>query len=84
MNGDRWRRRSHLRSTEVTAMTQTDQGLRHLDAAGRQRKAIHALHVCRARLRDVQQAQGAPKGLTAADLRAALERRRQVLRGEPA
>ena len=65
-------------------MTQTDHTLRRLDVTGRRGEALHAFDVGRARLFDVQQAKVAPKGLTAADLRAALERRRQVLRGEPA
>ena len=80
----------------MTAMTQTilrpgqdidwstAEITRRLNVAGRQGGATHALDVGRARLHNVQRAKGAPKGLTAAELRAAPERRRQVLGGEPA
>ena len=96
MNGGRHRRRSHLKPTEVNAMTPTGHTPgqdtsrstaeieRRLDVAGRQKQVIHALDVCGARLPDVQQAKVAPEGLTAAELRAASDFRRQVLRGEPA
>ena len=80
----------------MTAMTQTmlkpgqdidwstAELARRLNVDGRQGAAIHAFDVCGARMHVVQPAKVAPEGLTAADLRAALELRRQVLRGEPA
>ena len=83
MNGYRRRGRSHLRSTEVTAMTPTGHTPRRLDVPGRPRAAIHALDVCGVRLHDARQARVAPKGLTPAKLSVALELRRQV-RGESA
>ena len=96
MSGDRRVRRSHLRSIEVMNVTQTDQRpgdetdrstaeiARLFDVAGREDEAIRLLDGCMARLHEVQQAKAALKVLTASELRAALEFRRQVLGGEPA
>lgn len=57
---------------------------RFFDAAGRQDEAIRLLGGCMTRLREVQPAKAALKGLTACELRAALALRRQGLGGEPA
>jgi hypothetical protein len=57
---------------------------RLFDVAGREDEAIRLLDGCMARLHEVQQAKAVLKGLTAAELWAALEFRRQGLRGEPA
>ena len=96
MNGDRRGRRSHLRSIEVMNVTQTRQSrgdetdrptaeiARLFDIAGREDEAIRLRDGCMARLHQVQQAKAALKGLTARELRKALEFRRQGLGGEPA
>jgi hypothetical protein len=57
---------------------------RLFDVAGREDEAIWLLDGCMARLHEVQQAKAVLKGLTAAELWAALEFRRQLVRGEPA
>lgn len=54
------------------------------DVAARQDEAIRLLDGCVTRLDEVQQAKAALGGLTAPELRAALELRRQGLGGEPA
>ena len=96
MNGDRWGRRSLLRSIEVMNVTQTGQRPGHetdrppaetarlFDAGGREDKEIRLLGDCMTPPDEVQQAKAALKGLTARELRAALELRRQGLGGEPA
>jgi hypothetical protein len=96
MNGDRRGRRSHLRSIEVMNVTQTgrrpgdDTGrptveiARLFDIAGREDEAIRLLDGCMTRLHEVQQAKAELKGLTARELREALEFRHQELGGEPA
>ena len=96
MNGDRRGRRSHLRSIEVMNVTKTGHRpgdetdrptaeiARLFDVAGREDEAIQLLDGCMTRLYEVQQAKAALKGLTACELRAALESRRQALGGEPA
>ena len=96
MNGDRRGRRSHLRSIEVMNVTQTGQRpggetdrstaeiARLFDVAGREDEAIPLFHGGVTRLHEVQQAKAALKRLTASELRAALEFRRQAPRGEPA
>jgi len=96
MNGDRRGRRSHLRSIEVMNVTQTRQSrgdetdrptaeiARLFDVAGREDETIPLFHGCLTRLHEVQQARSALKGLTASELGAALELRRQGLGGEPA
>jgi hypothetical protein len=96
MNGDRRGRRSHLRSIEVMNVTQTRPSrgdetdrptaeiARLFDIAGREDEAIPLFHGGVTRLHQVQQAKAALKGLTACELRAALELRRQLPRGEPA
>jgi hypothetical protein len=96
MNGDRRGRRSHLRSIEVMNVTQTGHRpgdetdrptaeiARLFDVAGREDEAIRLLDGCMTRLHEVQQAKAALKGLTARELREALEFRHQGLRGEPA
>jgi len=58
--------------------------VRLFDVAGREDDAIRQLDGCVARLHEVQQAKAALKGLSAAQLRAALELRRQAPPGEPA
>ena len=95
MNGDRWGRRSLLRSIEVMNVTQTgprpgdDRNrptaaiARLFDIAGREDEVIRLRDGCMTRLHEVQQAKAALK-LTAPELRAALELRRQGLGGEPA
>ena len=57
---------------------------RLFDVAGRQDEAIWLLDGCVTRLHEVQPAKAALKGLTARELRAALEFRHQELGGEPA
>jgi len=96
MNGDRRGRRSHLRSIEVMNVTQTGQRpgdksdrptaeiARLFDVGGREDEAIRLLDGCMPRLHEVLQAKAALKGLTAPEVRAALELRRQLPRGEPA
>jgi hypothetical protein len=96
MNGDRRGRRSHLRPIEVINVTQTGHRpgdetdrptaeiARLFDVAGREDEAIQLLDNCMTRLHEVQQAKAALKGLTARELREALEHRHQGLRGEPA
>jgi hypothetical protein len=96
MNGDRLARRSHLRSIEVMNVTQTGHRpgdetdrptaeiARLFDVAGREDEAIRLLDGCMTRLHEVQQAKAALKGLTACELREALEFRHQGLGGEPA
>ena len=96
MNGDRRGRRSHLRSIEVMNVTQTGHRpgdetdrptaeiARLFDVAGREDEAIRLLDGCMTRLHEVQQAKAALKGLTARELREALEFRQQALGGEPA
>ena len=96
MNGDRRGRRSHLRSIEVMNVTQighrpgdetdrpTAEIARLFDVAGREDEAIRLLDGCMTRLHEVQQAKAALKGLTARELREALEFRYQELGGEPA
>ena len=95
MNGDRRGRRSLLRSIGVMTVTQTGQmrgdetdrppaeTARVFDAGGREDEEIRLLDGCMTRLHEVQQAKAALK-LTAPELRAALELRRQGLGGEPA
>ena len=94
MNGDRRGRRSLLRSIGVMTVTQTGQmrdetdrppaeTARLFDAGGREDEEIRLLDGCMTRLHEVQQAKAALK-LTAPELRAALELRRQGLGGEPA
>ena len=56
---------------------------RLFDAGGREDEEIRLLDGCMTRLHEVQQAKAALK-LTAPELRAALELRRQGLGGEPA
>jgi len=51
---------------------------------GREDEAIRLLDGCMTRLHEVQQAKAELKGLTARELREALEFRRQALGGEPA
>ena len=58
--------------------------VRLFDVAGREDDAIRQLDGCVARLHEVQRAKAALKGLSAAQLRAALELRRQAPPGEPA
>ena len=96
MNSDRRGRRSLLRSIGVMNVTQTGQRRgdetdrppaetkRLFDAGGREVEEIRLLDGCMTRLHEVQQAKAALKGLTAPELRAALELRRQGLGGEPA
>jgi len=96
MNGDRRGRRSHLRSIEVMNVTQTGhrpgdetdrptaEVARLFDVAGREDETIQLLDGCVTRLHEVQQAKAALKGLTARELRKALEFRHQELGGEPA
>jgi len=96
MSGDRRVRRSHLRSIEVMNVIQINQRpgtetnrataevARLFDVAGREDEAIRLLEGCVTRLHEVQQAKAALKGLTASELRAALEFRHQALGGEPA
>ena len=96
MSGDRRGRRSHLRSVEVMNVTQTGyrpgdeterptaEIARLFDVAGREDEAIQLLDGGMTRLHEVQQAKAALKGLTAYELREALEFRRQALGGEPA
>ena len=96
MNGDRRGRHSHLRSIEVMNVTQTGHRpgdetdrptaeiARLFDVAGRQDEAIRLLDGGMTRLHEVQQAKAALKGLTARELREALEFRHQELGGEPA
>ena len=62
----------------------TAEAARLFDVAGREDEAIRLLDGAMARLHEVQQAKAVLKGLTAAELWAALEFRRQGLRGEPA
>ena len=57
---------------------------RLFDVAGREDEAIRLLDGCMTRLHEVQQAKAALKGLTVAELRAALEFRHQAMGGEPA
>jgi len=57
---------------------------RLFDVAGREDEAIRLRDGCVTRLHQVQKAKAALKGLTACELRAALELRRQGLGGEPA
>ena len=57
---------------------------RLFDVAGREDEAIRLLDGCMTRLHEVQQAKAELKGLTACELREALEFRRQGLGGEPA
>jgi hypothetical protein len=96
MNGDRRGRRSHLRSIEVMNVTQTGHRpgdetdrptaeiARLFDVAGREDETIRLLDGCLTRLHEVQLAKAALKGLTARELREALEFRHQELGGEPA
>jgi hypothetical protein len=96
MNGDRWGRRSHLRSVEVMNVTQTGHRpgdetdlstaelARLFDVAGREDEAIRLLDGGMTRLHEVQQAKAELKGLTVRELREALEFRHQALGGEPA
>ena len=96
MSGDRRGRRSHLRSVEVMKVTQTGyrpgdeterptaEIARLFDVAGREDEAIRLLDDCMTRLHEVQQAKAELKGLTARELREALELRHQSLGGEPA
>jgi hypothetical protein len=96
MSGDRRGRQSHLRSIEVMNVIQINQRpgtetnrataevARLFDVAGREDETIRLLDGCMTRLHEVQQAKAALKGLTASELRAALEFRRQALGGEPA
>jgi len=96
MSGDRPGHRSHLRSIEVMNViqidlrrgTETDRATaeiaRLFDVASREDEAIRLLDGCMTRLHEVQQAKAALKGLSASELRAALEFRRQALGGEPA
>jgi hypothetical protein len=62
----------------------TAEAARLFDVAGREDEAIRLLDGAMARLHQVQQAKAVLKGLTAAELRAALQFRHQGLRGEPA
>ena len=62
----------------------TAQIARLFDIAGREDEAIRLRDGCMTRLHEVQQARSALEGLTAPELRAALELRRQELGGEPA
>ena len=57
---------------------------RMFDVAGREDEAIRLLDGCMTRLHQAQLARSALKALTAFELRAALEFRRQLPRGEPA
>jgi len=96
MSRDRRGRRSHLRSIEVMNVTQTSHRpgdetdrptaeiARLFDVAGREDEAIQLLDGCMTRLHEVQHAKAELKGLSARELRAALEFRHQGLRGEPA
>lgn len=96
MSRDRQRRRPHLRSVEVMKVTQTGyrpgeeterptaEIARLFDVAGREDEAIRLLDGCMTRLHEVQQAKAELTGLTARELREALEFRRQALGGEPA
>ena len=96
MSGDHRGGRSHLRSVEVMNVTQsgyrpgdeterpTAEIARLFDVAGREDEAIRLLDGCMTRLHEVQQARAELKGLTARELREALEFRRQALGGEPA
>ena len=96
MSDDRRVRRSHLRSIEVMNVSQINQRsgaeterataeiARLFDVASREDEAIRLLDGCMTRLHEVQQAKAALKGLSASELRAALEFRRQAYRGESA
>jgi len=57
---------------------------RLFDVTGWEDEAIRLPDGCMPRLHEVQQAKAALNGLTAPELRAALELRRQELGGEPA
>ena len=57
---------------------------RLFDLAGREDEAIRLRDGCMTRLHEGQQAKAALEGLTACELRAALELRRYGLGGEPA
>ena len=96
MNGDRPRRRRRLQVLEVMTMTQTGprrgeqadrppaEIVRLFDVLARQDDAIRLLDGALTRLREVQQAKAALRGLSAAELRAALQLRRAALGSEPA
>jgi len=96
MNGDRRGRRPHLRSIEVMNVTKTGHRpgdetdrptaeiARLFGVAGRQDETIRLLDGCMTGLHEVQQAKAELKGLTARDLREALEFRHQGLGGESA
>lgn len=59
-----------------------DEIARLFDAARGEDAALHQLDGCVATLHEIQQAKAALKGLSAAELRAALEFRARVLGGE--
>lgn len=61
-----------------------DEIARLFDVARGEDAALHQLDGCVATLHEIQQAKAALKTLSAAELRAALEFRAQLLRGEPA
>jgi hypothetical protein len=96
MSRDRRGRRSHLRSIEVMNVTQTGHRpgdetdrptaeiARLFDVAGREDEAIRLLGGGMTRLHEVQHAKAELKGLSARELREALEFRHQGLGGEPA
>lgn len=62
----------------------TDEIARLFEVAGREVEAISGLDGCVALLHQVQQAKAALGALSAAELRAGLEYRRQALSGKPA